>query len=405
MRALWAGILLVATTLSADIAPEPTLGLSLTPFSAVDVSMTSENVLLRVGKEKTRVEAVFFLRNQGKARSLEIGFPDAIGHYKYEEKGIAQPMLRNFKAWVNTRPVKWRMISAKRDVIRHKAFLEHLSRVYSKFNNTDEKEKNEARIRQEQAANPDWPYLGWLVWKIVMDADETTEIKVSYTVDHTPDFNPILDTRRTHYVLKTGAAWKGPIGKAIIEVVLEEGLTRAHIAGLSPAGHQPGQNGYFWQWGEFEPDQDISFLIKTHPNYSDAASHFLSLYQRQPDKPEWLANAALCEELAHHYEGCIRHSRRLIELEAEFGRRIHHQFMTLYKTVLYYEPWSLYICRSYRKMGLTAQADTACQEAVTDIKALLFHTFIKPQLRIPMFSKSHLQNRLQSCQEEPTQGQ
>lgn len=199
MKTLLAGLLLAAAA-TADIAPEPLLtgGNAMAPRGKdIAVEMTWEEVDITPTAATNSVVAVFRLRNTADAAvALQVGFPS------YNEIP-----LRDFQAEVDGKPQAA----------------------------TEEKERlNERR------------FLAWMCWTMEFAAGQERTVKVSYRVemehifphseyaDLPDDLQRTIWPYRSGYVLRTGAGWKGNIGKAVIRIHYGDEVKKANVSRLLP---------------------------------------------------------------------------------------------------------------------------------------------------------------------------
>jgi len=231
----WAPValaLVLVAAARADIAPDPLNGgVTMKPFgSDTSVAMTEETVDLVLEPEKLAVTARFTLHNTGKAHELQVGFPMI---YKGE--------LQDFVAKVNGVAV---------------ATSQEVKAI-----------PGSKKPRQEH----------WVVWKMSFAAGKKEAVEVTYWV------RPHQDMLRIHnmirewfgdrekdkrfapltagYVLVTGAPWKGPIGKAVVNLRFAGGLTARHLQASSPAGAKEADGVLTWTFKDFEPTEDIRFTF------------------------------------------------------------------------------------------------------------------------------------------------
>jgi hypothetical protein len=214
----------------ADIAPDPLNGgVTLKPFdSSTSVAMAEEAVDMTLEPEKLAVRAKFLMENTGSAHDLEVGFPTA-----YEGE------LKDFVARVDGKDV-----AARHEV---KAI-----------------DGAKKKLREH-----------WIVWKARFEAGKKQTVDVSYWVKPRREMfmvqNMLSSTwfkdqdqegryapRTAGYILKTGAPWKGTIGKAVVTLRLAGGLTSENLRRSSPAGAKEIEGGLVWTFKDFEPTEDIA---------------------------------------------------------------------------------------------------------------------------------------------------
>jgi hypothetical protein len=142
------------------------------------ISMAREVVNIEIGRSRTVVDAHFWFRNDGPSTTTRVGFPDQ------ESDPETRPVLQNFQSWVAGR------------------------KVATKFVHT--------------------PDGNWHVKTVRFPARSTIHVQSSYVVK--TGMGRIGPAPRfasyAHYVLHTGASWKGPIGEVIVNIRFAEDLPR-----------------------------------------------------------------------------------------------------------------------------------------------------------------------------------
>ncbi len=193
----------------ADIAPAPLItgGATLTLKEAKDkdfaVTMAEEVVDLTPTPERNTVTAEFRLKNTAdKPASLEVGFPSWFG----------QP-LQDFAVTIDGA-------------------------------------KQLAEVKKEQLSNGPHKtvFKFWMCWPMTFDKGQERTVKVSYwvVVDKQPpgplgrlmqlpkDVSDKIAVCTSGYVLRTGAAWRGNIGKATIRLHYGQQVKKSLIVDMSP---------------------------------------------------------------------------------------------------------------------------------------------------------------------------
>jgi hypothetical protein len=209
--------LLVALSapLCADIAPNPLTTGGTNPTvqkgGAVPITMVWEEVDLYPSPEMNRVQAVFRLKNTSKKEvKLTVGFPS---YFKVK--------LQEFKVEIDGK-------------------------------------KQLAEVEKTGPLGPKKLFTYWLCWPMTFAAEAEHTIRVSYWCEtdvgrsflfsrtatgveyrSVPEgVPPALRTRlgayKSGYVLRTGAAWHGNIGKATIRLHYGEDLKRKNLTNLVP---------------------------------------------------------------------------------------------------------------------------------------------------------------------------
>jgi len=222
----------------ADIAPDP-LGGGITPRprgETTDVAMTAEEVELRLSRERLDVKVTFHLENLGKETSLEVGFPTS---YKDE--------LEKFAVEIDGKPA-----------------------VPALKEQTDEHPLGGGRVI----------YTYWHVWEMSFAPAAKKTVVVSYSVKPNDqgfevrgtwssawdealggeEVEASLNQKRTGYILETGAPWKGSIGKAVVHLALEDGLTSDFLRQMTPPPTTRTATSVDWTFTDLEPTENIQIV-------------------------------------------------------------------------------------------------------------------------------------------------
>jgi hypothetical protein len=246
--------------------------------------MTEETVTVRLRPEGALVSAVFLLRNTGNGVDLQMGFPD-VSLESLSEAGAlpgnpGASRIRAFQAAVDgvKQETKYREGIDSGSLADRERFGKRLEELRKLRLRMQEARAGLARAKaagnraaaDAGAKDLEWleeerqraAYLGWFVWPVGFDAGKTRSVEVSYEV-------PLLEEARRgagreksfEYVLRTGAAWKGPIGKARILVRFEGGLAIADLARHAPSGGRLSENGVDWELTDIEPQEDVRIVL------------------------------------------------------------------------------------------------------------------------------------------------
>ena len=261
-------------TVSADIAPEPMKGSGAALKSGdCPVEMIWEVVDLRPTTKKNNVTVTFAFKNTSKkAASFEVGFPS------YFKVG-----LQDFKVDIDGK-------------------------------NQNTKRKKEEADRRKSV----WKY--WMCWNMKFAAGEQKIVKVSYSVDYEADYwhsgaidenkgkfnatevpksirNSIM-TMESGYVLRTGAGWKGNIGRAEINLHYSDSLQKDQVIKIGPDKgwkYNAEKDIHTLVLENFEPtsEDDVRFRIRSLSLKAKATLINKALEKGQPmgiDVKQYLVN-------------------------------------------------------------------------------------------------------------------
>ena len=174
----------------------------------VDVVMRSH--------DSPEVRCEFLFKNEGKATTVKMGFPDRCGG-----DVTLSSSLRDFRSWVDGKPVK-------------------------------------TRIEGSKSRNEDG-YSGWRVKNVHFGAGQSRTIVDTYRggLGASSDGSSFFE-----YVLKTGASWKGQIGSAVIRVDTRPMLRVFRLGDIKPTGSKVSGGIVTWRLTNLEPTEDISIIFK-----------------------------------------------------------------------------------------------------------------------------------------------
>ena len=165
------------------------------------IRLVTEHVHARIFEGYSLVECVFFLRNEGSATVVEIGFPNC----GEDPDSIPRPYLY-FESYVDGRKVDVELVEAK--------------------------------------GSPSW-YCKSVSFK----EDQVRVVRDVYEGSHGFD---TWGDEWFQYVLYSGGSWLGPIGAANI-VVTFEGVNKNKVFEISPPGYEADQKEIRWTFTDLEP--------------------------------------------------------------------------------------------------------------------------------------------------------
>lgn len=174
---------LAATSALADDGGVENVGGAITLMQGhPHVRMLSEKVVARIGVDSVHVDCLFFLKNEGPADSVLIGFPDQ----SYSPDGEIPPN-NSFRSWVDDREVVCTPVAGE--------------------------------------GHGDGSSIYWWTKRVWFPAGATRVVRNRYTA--VPSF--VVDrSQGFEYILWSGASWKGAIGRAEIVFVLR-GIPRSWV--------------------------------------------------------------------------------------------------------------------------------------------------------------------------------
>jgi hypothetical protein len=253
----------------ADVAPDPLAGGASMINSAqkTNIAMNSEVVAIKLTKERCFVNVVFDMRNTSTAEELEVGFP-----CNYDEE------MDNFSAVVDGKPVRFKTEEGGR--YRKGWGPQPVPAVFIGPNGRPLPPVPAPKL----AYTTPRPYqeLGfsaWKTWKMFFGDHARHRIEISYnnslhpvsrrysrpqlmTLSGEPVKEELPTAAEARYVLRTGAFWKGPIGRATVNVICE-GFQASSLLEAYPFGWQVTGNKATLVKTNFEPDEDVSIVLDT----------------------------------------------------------------------------------------------------------------------------------------------
>ena len=220
-------IILLGLNIKADIAPDPIRAKGITVLQPTDIRLTYEKVTVDLTLDSSFVHCYFRLHNEGKARKIQIGYPN-MSYYSNNDR-------HNFRS----NPI-------------------NVSENGKKIDNINFYIPDSVDLR-----NNDNNSKPWYLWDTNFDENETRVIVVTYSLPQGIVKNDLY--YKFEYLLSTGAGWKGAIDTAEIIINLKN-FDRDLILRTSPSNFTSTSNQIVWKLHNIEPtsmdDITISFEKK-----------------------------------------------------------------------------------------------------------------------------------------------
>jgi len=207
-------IILLGLNIKADIAPDPIRAKGITVLQPTDIKLTYEKVTVDLTLDSSFVHCYFRLHNEGKARKIQIGYPN-MSYYSNNNR-------RNFKS----NPI-------------------NVSENGKKIDNINFYIPDSINLRNNDNNNKPW-YL----WDTNFDENETRVIVVTYSLPQGIVKNNLY--YKFEYLLSTGAGWKGVIDTEEIIVNLKN-FDKDLILKTFPANFTSTGNQIVWKLHNIEP--------------------------------------------------------------------------------------------------------------------------------------------------------
>lgn len=219
------------------------------------VVMQSECVEARVSPAGADVHCIFIFRNQGPATDVKMGFPERGGG----DIDVDHPQgFRSFRCWVDGKPAQTKIEG----------------------------------FRVERKGPTSWKR--WRTKDVRFGTGQTRRVEVRYQ----DNMGEISDGSRFFvYQMRTGASWKGSIGRARVTADF------AHMPGWSTSdGAIMDGRRIAREWRDFEPKQDflVDFVPPAPPLVLNG--HSLAYDLKTPPLPQML-----CGELRVPANWFVRH--------------------------------------------------------------------------------------------------
>jgi len=193
------------------------------PVQNNSVRMVEEKVHIQVYAGWSVVRCEFVFRNESlEAQNVLMGFPASMTGVGAERLVDETTRLRNFKTYDNG--------------IEKEAKLE-----------SDGKDGKDPSDIAE-----------WYTWNIRFQGEEERRIVNTYK---TQNYNAPW-SQKSGYILKTGAPWKGTIGKAVITFELMDNVpSKINQESTLPKGYRIDKNKVLWEMQDFEPVENITLEL------------------------------------------------------------------------------------------------------------------------------------------------
>jgi hypothetical protein len=226
------------------------------PQNSKDIVMDSEVVNVILHKEFAEVECAYRFRNEGEAQTVIMGFPNQT---RLEiDDGIRSPGIGMFRAFADGKELPVRLSTV----------------------NLKDGDPGIAKYGKKS---------GWFFHNVPFKKGETKVVVNKYIADHGATANWKAALHGFGYVLRTGASWKGVIGKADINVTFAGDVSWNNLVmgdeyyaeygekppadyvtsqRIEPKNFKKNKNGLSWSFTNLEPDEknDISITIYSSCN-------------------------------------------------------------------------------------------------------------------------------------------
>lgn len=125
----------------------------------------------------------------------------------------------------------------------------------------------------------------WAVWPLSFRKGEVQEVLVRYTVPVEPQGKGPWGEMSLDYILRTGAYWAGPIGRAEAIVRSARPILPDDLTAATTAGWQLQDGALYWDWRDLEPDFDLSVRFR-NPFWLDLPGELEPLLAKPTRTPD-----------------------------------------------------------------------------------------------------------------------
>ncbi len=211
------------------------------------IRMVREEVRIKLYPDRAEVDCTFVFKNEGKATTVQIGFPETLQEGT-DTSAQTAPTLRNFRAYLDGKPVSYRILKAS-------------------------ERRGEYGIAY------------WYVRTVHFAAGQQRTTRVTYSAELGYDSG---GRNLFQYVLHTGASWKGSIGYGRIVIDERSLLPDYAVENIHDNGQFRRQgNLLVWEFRELEPTNEHDLFISIAPRNT------LSLHIRSSSSPGELTESYL----------------------------------------------------------------------------------------------------------------
>jgi hypothetical protein len=225
---------------------EPEQKFNFTPTSSM-IQMEAEEVNLIQGKNYLKVKGVYHMKNLGGAVNIQEGFPLSDNSYALEVK-----------------------INGKKVDIKIGNYIKNAFQLAYKH------------------------YNSCMFWDNYYSEDSNLTIEVSYVEKQ----EIVNDLVFGVYFLQTGASWYGNIGKTVVTMTFEDGLSPLNLRQISRRNNAViSKNKVTWTFNNWEPTEsdDIVFYLNPEKDYSKLLNEYKKAEGAQKDSITWKNTKELAE--------------------------------------------------------------------------------------------------------------
>lgn len=267
------------------------------PVDDPDIALVEEEVTVTLSRESPReswAECVFAFQNEGPAKEILMGFPaaaDITADFQDAPTAADRTSFHDFRTF----------------------------RIYPDGSQEEIPVSLETSVAPPGRSEETPRYSSWYVFPVSFKAGERVVLKNTYRTKNTVWSNGEVGTG---YVLRTGALWKGPIGRARVTVDLG-GIPLHALTDLSPGTFRVEPERLVWEARDIEPSFDLSVRFSIRLFSEDEIEAMGEEFEREVERRKEAFARVLALDPADHGEE-LRTTLRLCQSENDLvlGRLI-----------------------------------------------------------------------------------
>ncbi len=242
LLAVFIAVTLFPMSASADDGTLGGTGITVFPIFDTDVEMEEEIIDIVVRDDCSYVTCQFFFHNTGESTNLLVGFPTQSPGECESQEELNEEMEDVYYAESHVTQLNWfrTFIDGKKVHVTLKKGLE------------------------PEGNNADALYFPqWYTWRMHFKADERVKVVNKYWLQNSYGGE---NSELISYILRSGATWKGPIGKITVRIQLQDyDLFSTYFDGIQPT-YIKEDGTIVWDAENIEPEQDIEVWTAYTPN-------------------------------------------------------------------------------------------------------------------------------------------
>lgn len=139
----------------------------------------------------------------------------------------------------------------------------------------------------------------WKSFEVTFLPKQDLRIKVGYVLSPGSELAYSWDSFT--YILKTGKAWYGSIGRVDISMQLPYSIERDNVLQASP-GYQIHENNLTWRWVNLEPESNFNVVVLSPQTHRDLEAVRARLEAHPEDPGAWASLGQIDEQLSRRHD-------------------------------------------------------------------------------------------------------